>query len=101
MGQKPRGEVRARVLGDVNGGWVLRTVLHNHPFMFNRAVGDRLYTRPETVNDAGGALAPSSNDVRYFSSLDDLHPFEVAVTNGLETSHITLAEELGHYAGAD
>lgn len=100
FGVKPRHEVRARVATDVSNGWALLTVLHNHTFMFDRVAGDRMYTKAETIDHVGGALAPSSNDVRYFRTLDDLHPQEVSITNGIDTSHIAF-DALGSFAAAD
>jgi hypothetical protein len=62
VGQKIRHEVTDRVADDVAHGFVLVAHVHSHPFLLDRKVGDRMWTRPESITDVAGALAPSLAD---------------------------------------
>ena len=67
--------------------------LHNHTFMFDRVPGDRMWTTPETVNDVGGALAPSTTDVQFYRSARETVGLRGAwVTNGLDTAKFGAAD---------
>jgi hypothetical protein len=93
VGQRVRGAVTERVRADVDAGFRLVTHIHNHPFLFDREVGDRMWTVEATRDDVAGALAPSMTDVQFFWRLRDSHGLEAAwVTNGLETSRFRAAE---------
>jgi hypothetical protein len=93
VGQKIRGPVVERVAADVRTGFRLLAHLHNHPFLLDRAVGDRMWTMEGTVDDVAGALAPSMTDVQFYRSIrDDLGLEEAWVTNGLETARFRAAE---------
>lgn len=100
VGQRLRRPVLDRVEADVRGGYRLKAHLHNHPFLFHREVGDRMWTMEGTVDDVAGALAPSMTDVQfYLSAREGLNLEEAWVTNGLETSRFP-AGELDLLAGA-
>jgi hypothetical protein len=87
VGQRIRGPVVERVEGDIRRGYRLLAHLHNHPFLFNREVGDRMWTVEGTRDDVAGALAPSMTDVEFYRGLRDRYGLEEAwVTNGLETA---------------
>lgn len=95
MGQKLRGAVTARVRADQAEGWTLVAHLHNHPFLFDRRVGDRLYTTEATRDDVAGALAPSTNDVAFYRSWSAEAPLEAAwITNGFDSIRIPAAQLL-------
>jgi hypothetical protein len=99
VGQKVRGAVTQRVREDVQAGFRLAAHLHNHPFLFDRQVGDRMWTMEGTTDDVAGALAPSMTDVQFFRSLRDVHGLEEAwITNGLDTSRLR-ADELDALTG--
>ena len=86
VGQKIRPEVMERIAADVAQGWALTAHLHVHPFLFDRKVGDRLWTNPRNVDDVGGAVAPSATDVQFYQSTHAELPLEAGfVTNGLVT----------------
>lgn len=87
VGAKVRHEVNNRVRADGASGLALLAHLHNHTFMFDRVPGDRMWTTPETVNDVGGALAPSTTDVHFYRSMRESLGLRAAwVTNGLDTA---------------
>ncbi len=93
VGAKIRGEITERVRADVASGFELTAHLHNHPFLFDRVPGDRMWTTPETVADVAGALAPSTNDVHFYRSLREEVDLRGAwVTNGLDTGRFTAAD---------
>jgi hypothetical protein len=93
IGQKLRSAVTDRVRADVGAGFALIAHVHNHPFMFDRTVGDRLFTTEATLHDVGGALAPSSNDVEAYRSMRRELGLEAAwITNGFDAIHLTAAE---------
>jgi hypothetical protein len=93
VGQRIRGTVMERVAADLRSGYRLRAHVHNHPFLFDREVGDRMWTVDGTREDVAGALAPSMTDVQFYRSLRDHHNLEEAwVTNGLETARFRAAE---------
>jgi hypothetical protein len=96
-GQKIRSEVTSRVADDLAAGFVLAAHLHNHPFMFDRAVGDRLYTTEQTLNDIGGGLAPSLPDVQFFRSAANEYQLKEAwITNGIHSLRIQ-SDQLGAF----
>ncbi|MCP3145176.1 hypothetical protein [Pyxidicoccus xibeiensis] len=85
-----RHEVRERVATDVARGFALVAHVHNHNFMFDRKVGDRMWTTPETVKDIGGGVAPSLTDVQAYRAMRESLKLQGAwVTNGLETGRYT------------
>ena len=101
VGQKMRSEVTDSIRADVEAGWRLELHLHNHPFLFDREPGDRLWTRPENVDDVGGALAPSTTDVQFWRSMRDDHGLRAgAVTNGFDTARYG-ADEFDRLAAAE
>jgi hypothetical protein len=88
--------VTERVATDNTNGWEVVAHLHNHPFMFDRKVGDRMWTIEATKDDIGGGLAPSINDVHFYrESLLPLGLRGAWVTNGFDTLHLTAAELAG------
>lgn len=93
VGGRIRREVTSLVRLDVAAGFVLEAHLHNHPFMFDRKVGDRMWTTAETQADFGGEVAPSLTDVHFYrNALAETGLREIWVTNGFETVHIPSAE---------
>lgn len=94
VGGRISREVTTRVHADVAAGYRLVAHLHNHPFLTDRRVGDRMWTTPETLDDVSGALAPSLTDAQFFSnSVADGLPLESAwITNGLDSIRITASE---------
>jgi hypothetical protein len=100
VGQKIRGEVTDRVRADGATGFEVVAHLHNHPFLFNRVVGDRMWTTAETVDDVAGAVAPSMTDVQAWRSMRENLGLKGAwVTNGLETARFK-AEEFDRLVAA-
>lgn len=88
VGQRMREAVRDSVRADVAAGYRLVAHLHNHPFLFGRVLGDRMWTTAETQRDVAGALAPSMSDVAFYQALFAGDPLgEAWVTNGLHTGH--------------
>ena len=78
--------VRARVDADLGAGYVLMAHLHNHPFLFDRVVGDASWTRADTKDDIAGAVPPSVTDLQYYSGLlDEAGLQSVRITNGFIT----------------
>ena len=93
VGQRIRGVVTDRVQEDVAAGFELLAHLHNHPFLLNRTVGDRMWTTEGNIDDVGGALAPSSNDVQFYRRLQERFALQGAwITNGLDTAHFAAAD---------
>ena len=93
VGGRIRREVTSLVRRDVAAGFVLEAHLHNHPFMFDRKVGDRMWTSVETQTDIGGEVAPSLTDVHFYrNALADTGLREIWVTNGFETVRIPSAD---------
>ena len=93
VGQRVRGGVTQLVQADERAGFHLVAHLHNHPFLFDRTVGDRMWTLEATREDVAGALAPSMTDVRFYRTLrDSLGLEEGWVTNGLQSSHFRAGE---------
>jgi hypothetical protein len=89
VGQKIRHQVTDRVADDVAHGFVLVAHLHNHPFLLDRKVGDRMWTTPDTLADVAGALAPSLADARLWkSAAKEMAMHEGWITNGFASSHI-------------
>lgn len=87
VGQRFRETISQLVRHDVASGYRLVAHLHNHPFLFNRVVGDRMWTMEGTVNDVAGALAPSMTDVQFYRNLrKSLGLAEAWVTNGMESA---------------
>jgi hypothetical protein len=93
VGQRIRDSVTKLVQADASAGFHLFTHIHNHPFLFDRKVGDRMWTLEATKEDVAGALAPSMTDVQFFRNLRDSQGLEEAwVTNGLHTSRFQARE---------
>lgn len=93
VGQRIRRKVTDLVQADISAGWRLLAHIHNHPFLFDRKVGDRMWTVDATKEDVAGALAPSTTDVQFFRSVrDSLNLEEAWVTNGLHTSRFRARE---------
>ena len=83
-----RHQVRDRVVRDVKDGFEPVAHLHNHPFMFDRVPGDRLYTTEDTRADIGGALAPSLTDVQAWRGMREHFGLRAGwLTNGLDSLH--------------
>ncbi|HEX4932210.1 MAG TPA: hypothetical protein VFV33_03470 [Gemmatimonadaceae bacterium] len=88
VGQRMREAVADSVRADVRVGYRLVAHLHNHPFLFDRVVGDRMWTTPETLRDVAGALAPSLSDVAFYRTLFAADADgEAWVTNGVHSGH--------------
>ena len=101
VGQKLRAEVRERVIADRKAGFEVVAHLHNHPFLFDRVVGDRLWTTPETLRDVAGAVAPSKADVQALRAMRETVGLQGAwVTNGLYTARFK-ADELDVLVAAE
>jgi hypothetical protein len=101
VGGKLRREVRERVVADVAKGFEPVAHLHNHPFMFDRKPGDRMYTTEDSVNDIGGALAPSLTDVQAYRGMREHFGLKGAwLTNGLDSIHYT-AEDFDRLSAWD
>ncbi|MDI3285986.1 hypothetical protein [Polyangium sp. 15x6] len=93
VGGKLRGEVKERVLADLGRGFQPVAHLHNHPFLFDRIPGDRMWTTEETKNNYEGGVAPSLTDVQAYRAMREHFGLQGAwVTNGLDTAHFTGAE---------
>lgn len=93
VGQRIRGQVTELVQADTAAGFHLLAHLHNHPFLFDREVGDRMWTVEATRQDVAGALAPSMTDVQFYRNLRASHGLQEAwVTNGLHTSRFLAGE---------
>ncbi len=93
VGQRLRREVREAVRSDVAGGFALVAHLHNHPFLFDRRVGDRMWTTADTIDDVAGGLSPSLSDVGFYKSTAEELPLEGAwLTNGFNSIRIRAAE---------
>jgi len=93
VGAKVRHEVNDRIRADGAAGFEVLAHVHNHTFMFDRVPGDRMWTTPETVNDVGGALAPSTTDVQFYRSARETVGLRSAwVTNGLDTARFGAAD---------
>lgn len=93
VGQRIRRQVTELVQADTAAGFHLLAHLHNHPFLFDREVGDRMWTVEGTRQDVAGALAPSMTDVQFYRNLRASHGLQEAwVTNGLHTSRFQAGE---------
>lgn len=93
VGQKIRRPVTELVQGDVIGGFRLMAHIHNHPFLLNREVGDRMWTVEASKEDVAGALAPSTTDVEFYRNVvGNLSLEEAWVTNGLHTARFHAGE---------
>ena len=91
------GRVNQQVTGlmqdDITAGYRLITHIHNHPFLFDREAGDRMWTIEATVNDIAGALAPSMSDVGFYRGFRKSHSLEQAwITNGLQSSRFQYSD---------
>ncbi|KFA91945.1 hypothetical protein [Archangium violaceum] len=90
VGGPLRHEVSDRVTEDTANGFEPLAHLHNHPFMFDRKVGDRTYANEDSVKDIGGALAPSLTDVQAWRNMREGFGLKGAwLTNGLDSLHYT------------
>ena len=93
VGQKIRHEVTDRVRDDASHGFAVVAHLHNHPFLFDRHIGDRMWTTPDTLGDVSGALAPSLTDAEFFANTAAEIPLEGAwITTGLASIRILAAD---------
>jgi len=93
VGQRIRRVVTELVQADVVAGFQLLAHIHNHPFLFDREVGDRMWTVEATKEDVAGALAPSMTDVQFYRNVRGSLSLEEAwVTNGLHTSRFHAGE---------
>jgi hypothetical protein len=93
VGQKIRDAITKRVEADAAAGFRLVIHIHNHPFLFDRKVGDRMWTLEATKEDVAGALAPSMTDVHFYRNLrNSLGLQEAWVTNGLNTLRFPAAQ---------
>ena len=82
-------------------GWEVLAHLHNHSFLFDRKVGDKMWTTEESKEDIGGGISPSRTDVSfYLSSRAELKLRGVWVSNGFDTLHLR-SEELDRLRAAD
>jgi hypothetical protein len=101
VGQKIRREVTDRVADDVAHGFVLVAHVHSHPFLLDRKVGDRMWTKPESIDDVAGALAPSLADAELWKSAATEMSMQAGwITNGFDSSHIP-ASAFGLFASPD
>lgn len=93
VGGKINSAVTAGMQADVAGGYRLIAHIHNHPFLFDRKVGDRMWTTEANMKDIAGALAPSMSDVGVYRAFRDSHGLEEAwITNGLQSSRFHASE---------
>jgi hypothetical protein len=93
VGQKIRDTITKRVQADASAGFRLVTHIHNHPFLFDRKVGDRMWTLEATKADVAGALAPSMTDVQFYRNVrKGLGLQEAWIMNGLNTSRFHAGE---------
>jgi hypothetical protein len=93
VGARIRSEVLESIQTDIESGFELLAHLHNHPFLFDRSIGDRMWTMEETIDDIAGALAPSMTDVSFFRGIRDRYGLQEAwITNGIETSKFNAEE---------
>jgi len=93
VGGKINREVTRQIQADILDGYQLVTHIHNHPFLFDRVVGDRMWTTDATINDIAGALAPSMSDVGLYRSFRENHGLKEAwITNGLQSSRFHAGE---------
>lgn len=98
VGQKIRSEVIAVVRADVARGFPSVAHLHNHPFLFDRRVGDRLWKTLDTIDHVAGALAPSLSAVQFARETAKELPLRaVRNTNGFTSVRIA-AEEVPRLA---
>lgn len=93
VGQKVRAPVTERLQRDARAGFRLFAHVHNHPFLLDRVVGDRMWTLEVTKDDVAGALAPSMTDVQFFRNFHDSSGLEEGwVTNGIHTARFSARE---------
>jgi len=93
VGQKGRRAVTERMQGDRRAGFRLFAHIHNHPFLLDRVIGDRMWTLEFTKRDVAGALAPSMTDVQFFRNLRQSSGLEEGwVTNGMHTARFRADE---------
>jgi len=93
VGQRIRDTITKLVEGDIAAGFQVVAHVHNHPFLFDRHVGDRMWTLKGTTGDVAGALAPSMTDVQLYRNLRRSCGLREAwVTNGFETARFRADE---------
>ena len=93
VGQRINRAIMNGIKDDASAGFQILTHIHNHPFMFDRKVGDRMWTLEATKEDVAGAVAPSMTDVQFYRNLRDSPGLKEAwVTNGIHTSRIQASE---------
>jgi hypothetical protein len=89
VGGKIRHEVTDLVARDTTQGFRLVAHLHNHTFLLNRKVGDRMWTTEATLHDVGGGLAPSLADAGlWIGAAKEWGLEEGWITNGLNSSRV-------------
>jgi hypothetical protein len=93
VGVKLRPEVIARVTADWRQGYRVLSHLHNHTFLVDRKVGDRMWTTAETLADIGGGIAPSTADAQFFQGMArDVGLENAWITNGIESLQLGAAD---------
>ena len=93
VGAKMRDEVTSRIAADLAAGYVLLAHLHNHPFLFDRVIGDRMWTTVQTKDDIAGAIVPSGADIQLYRDFHQSSALREAwVTNGFDSMHFDAAE---------
>jgi hypothetical protein len=89
VGQKIRGEVTDRVADDHAHGFHVLAHLHSHPFLFDRKVGDRMWTTQETIRDVAGTFAPSPADAELWNGAATELSIEGGwITNGIDSVRV-------------
>jgi hypothetical protein len=93
VGVKLRPEVVARVTADRRQGYRVTAHLHNHTFLVDRKVGDRMWTTAETLDDIGGGIAPSTADAQFFQGMaQDVGLENAWITNGIESLQLSAGD---------
>lgn len=93
MGGRVSREITEQMHKDIQAGYSLSTHFYNHPFLFDREVGDRMWTTEATIDDIAGGLAPSTSDAEIYRGFRDSHGLtEAWITNGLRSSRFQSSE---------
>jgi hypothetical protein len=93
VGGRIQRAVTERVAADAASGFEVTAHLHNHSFLFDRVPGDRMWTTAENVDDVGGGVAPSTNDVQFYRNSRESEGLRGAwVTNGLDTGRFDASD---------
>ena len=64
VGQRIRDAITNRIQADALAGLSLATDIHNHPFLFDRKVGDRMWTLEATRKTSPKRSRPALPDVQ-------------------------------------